>query len=172
MVRRPKMTEDELVVWFYNQKNITDSNCWEWKGVINSGYGQLSVNGKRILAHRFSLQTFLKRPIPSTLEVRHLCNNSICINPDHLKEGTHSENMNDMVLSNRQAKGKILSDKLKGIPHPKTSGDKNGRAKLSCEDVINIKNSIESSCVLSKKYRVSKTQILRIKNGLSWKSIS
>ncbi len=165
------MNDDELIVWFYNQKNITDSNCWEWKGVINSGYGQLSVKGKRILAHRFSLQTFLKRSITSTLEVRHLCNNPICINPEHLKEGTHSENMNDMVISNRQAKGKILSDRLKGIPHPKTTGSKNGRAKLTEEDVINIRNSSESYASLSRHYGMSKKHIGDIVLHKSWKTL-
>lgn len=169
MPRRPNMNDEELVIWFYNQKNITESGCWEWTGVLNGGYGQLSVRGKRILAHRFSLQTFLKRLIPSTLEVRHMCNNPKCINPEHLKEGTHSENMNDMVMSNRQARGKSLSDKLIGIPHPKTAGSKNGRAKLSEEDVLSIRNSNESCRSLSKQHCVSTTHIRRIQSNVSWK---
>lgn len=163
------MNDEELVVWFYNQKNITHSGCWEWTGVLNSGYGQLSVHGKRILAHRFSLQQHLKREIPSSLEVRHMCNNPRCINPEHLKEGTHYENMRDMVASDRQAKGKYLSDKLVGIPRPKIAGSKNGRAKLTEEDVVNIRNSTQSYYSLSRQYGVSNTHVKRIKNNKSWK---
>lgn len=166
------MNDEELVTWFYAQKNVTASGCWEWTGVLNGGYGHLSIHGKRILAHRLSLQYHLKREIPSSLEVRHLCNNPRCINPEHLKEGTHSENMNDMVVSNRQAKGKTLSDKLVGIPHPKTAGSRNGRAKISEEDAIHIRNSKESYNSLSRQYGISKTQVKRIKNNESWKSLS
>lgn len=164
------MTDEELIDWFYNQKNITESGCWEWTGVLNGGYGHLSIHGKRILAHRFSLQQHLKREIPASLEVRHMCNNPRCINPEHLKEGTHSENMNDMVLSNRQARGKTLSDKLIGIPHPKTAGSKNGRAKISEQDAIHIRNSNESHASLSRQYGISNTQVKRIKNNESWKT--
>ena len=172
MPRRPNMNDEELVIWFYNQKNITETGCWEWTGVLNGGYGHLSVHGKRILAHRFSLQQHLKREIPSLLEVRHMCNNPPCINPEHLKEGTHSENMRDMVLSNRQAKGKSLSDRLVGIPRPKISGSKNGRAKLTEEDVANIRNSTESYAFLSSQYGVSRKNIGDILMHRTWKTLS
>lgn len=171
MPRRPNMNDEELVIWFYNQKNITESGCWEWTGVLSGGYGHLSIHGKRILAHRFSLQTFLRRLIPSNLEVRHMCNNTKCINPEHLKEGTHSENMRDMVLSNRQAKGNYLSVKLVGIPHPKTTGSRNGRAKLTEEDVANIRNSIESYASISRQYGMSTKHIKDIVLRKSWKTI-
>jgi hypothetical protein len=164
------MTDEQLEKWFFEQKNINESNCWEWNGVINSGSGQLSVKGKRILAHRFSLQLHIKRIIPKGTEVRHMCNNPICINPEHLKEGTHYENMQDMVRSNRQAKGKFLSEKLTGIEHIKARGAGNSNVKLTEKQVIEIKTMKEtiSKKKLSDMYGVSSTQISRIHNGESW----
>ena len=35
MPRRPNMNDEELVIWFYNQKTITESGCWEWTGVLD-----------------------------------------------------------------------------------------------------------------------------------------
>jgi len=172
MPRRPTMSDEELHKWFFSQKRICDNGCWEWTGVINCNYGQLSVKGRRILTHRYSLQLHLGREIPKGIEVRHMCHNTICFNPEHLKEGTHSENMNDMVLASRQAKGDMLSHKLKGVKHINSRGEKNGRSKLTEQQVIDIRSDkIKSSRTLSKEYGVSGTQILRIRNGITWKYI-
>jgi hypothetical protein len=166
------LTGKDLESWFFNKKKITDNNCWEWTGTINGGYGKLQIQRKRLLAHRFSLELHLKREIPKNLEVRHMCHNSICINPLHLEEGTHEQNMKDMVVANRQCKGMNLSIKLKGIKHEKSRGEHNHKSKLTEEQVINIINSDKSSSKLSKEYNVSRTHILRIKNKESWKHLT
>lgn len=171
MPKRNELTGKELEDWFFNKKKITEKGCWEWSGVVNGGYGKLQIRRQRLLAHRFSLELHLKRPIPKDLEVRHMCHNSICINPLHLQEGTHSDNMRDMVEANRQSKGSILSTKLKGIKHPNANGEYNHKSKLSESQVLEIKNSDKPTLELSKIYNVSKKQILRIKRGDSWKHI-
>lgn len=171
MPKRNNLTGKELEDWFFSKKKITENGCWEWLGTINGGYGKLQIRRQRLLAHRYSLELHLKRSIPTELEVRHMCHNSICINPLHLQEGTHSDNMKDMVEANRQSRGDKLSNVLKGINHPKANGENNHKSKLKEEDVLQIKNSNESSYELSKKYKVSSTQILRIKNGESWKHL-
>lgn len=65
------------------------SDCVEWTGGRTTrGYGH---NGKGYI-HR---QTWEREhgPIPDGLEVMHLCNNPSCINIEHLRLGTHQENM-------------------------------------------------------------------------------
>lgn len=68
-------------------------NCWYWAGQIKpNGYGALWFDSKKVYAHRFSYEVY-KGEIPRGLEIDHLCNNRLCINPDHLEAVTHRENL-------------------------------------------------------------------------------
>lgn len=66
--------------------------CWEWTGSrFATGYGQFTVGGKPVFAHRFAYATFVG-PIPEGLEIDHLCMNRPCCNPAHLEAVTGAEN--------------------------------------------------------------------------------
>lgn len=94
---------------FFSKVKVYESDkCWPWHGSTNKGYGQLSVNGKPKPAHRVSWEIH-KSTIPDGMLVRHLCNNPNCVNPNHLMLGTHKENSNDSIVSNRTGfKGNAL----------------------------------------------------------------
>lgn len=74
----------------------TDSDCWEWQGRIDrNGYGKaydpLQPAGRRVdWAHRISYRRHVGE-IPDKHELDHLCENTICINPDHLEAVTRAE---------------------------------------------------------------------------------
>lgn len=80
------------------KRNISiDANgCWLWTGYLfRSGYGQIWISGggdKKRLAHRISYETFIG-PVPTNLELDHLCRVRRCVNPDHLEPVTHRENV-------------------------------------------------------------------------------
>lgn len=77
---------------FVRKVNKTDT-CWLWTGCrLRSGYGQFSVNSKRIYAHRYSYEHH-NRPIPTGLVIDHLCRNRGCVNPDHLEAVTSKQNI-------------------------------------------------------------------------------
>lgn len=91
----------------------TENNCWNWiskKRVNNSGmyYGVLNIRrkfGKRrgtvktVRAHRYSLSVSTGIPLYRINIVRHKCNNSLCVNPDHLIGGTQRQNMRDRLAA-------------------------------------------------------------------------
>ena len=77
-------------------------DCWEWTaGVNNSGYGQFSVYQRHVQAHRFSYELD-NGPIPPGMEIRHTCDNRICVRPEHLLVGTRGDNMKDMYSRGRR----------------------------------------------------------------------
>lgn len=73
-----------------------NSGCWLWLGSIDpKGYGQIRDEwGHLRIASHISLQ-FLGIGVPPDMEVLHKCDNPPCVNPDHLRVGTHKDNMQD-----------------------------------------------------------------------------
>ncbi len=66
--------------------------CWAWTGVRNSkGYGVFNSGGKPRRAHRVAYELSVG-PIPSGLELDHLCRNHGCVNPSHLEPVTTKTN--------------------------------------------------------------------------------
>jgi len=81
------------------------NSCWEWQGQTDKdGYGRFATRvlgkTKAWMAHRFSYSYY--KQDPGKLFVCHSCDNTSCVNPDHLWLGTHKDNMRDMKSKNRQ----------------------------------------------------------------------
>lgn len=112
--------------------------CWNWLGSQEQGpkntspYGVLRWRGKASKAHRVAYE-LTNGEIPAGMMVLHKCDNTLCCNPDHLYLGTHADNMRDMRERNRR----------KGTG----SGASNGRAKLTQEQVNEIRARYESGVV-------------------------
>jgi len=64
---------------------VADSGCWEWTGSKDvGGYGRLTHRHIRWPAHRLSY-VLATGEDPGGKPVHHLCENKVCINPDHLE---------------------------------------------------------------------------------------
>lgn len=135
----------------FNAKVVrSDNGCIDWVGAtIKDGYGMMKVNGKSILAHRFSYEMSHGK-IPEGMLVCHSCDNPRCVNPEHLFLGSHQDNMDDMISKRRDHK---------------SCGEGHGRAKLSKEQVSEIRKSGETYRTLAAKFHVSKSQIGNIKTN-------
>lgn len=83
----------EIDVQRFYQKFMPEpmSGCWLWLAAQSNGYGILYRKDKKIKAHRFSYRLH-KGKIPRGLVVDHKCNNTFCVNPDHLQCLTIREN--------------------------------------------------------------------------------
>jgi hypothetical protein len=110
---------------FWQKVNKKSSDeCWEWLGATHHqwGYGNLTIDGKYMAAHRYSWELH-NREIPDGMLVCHHCDNPSCVNPNHLFLGTNADNMRDRDKKNRQAR---------------LIGTNNGRAILNEDDIKQI----------------------------------
>lgn len=136
------------------------SECWEWMGGLHkSGYGLMRIYSKKCYVHRIVYElTYI--PIPEGLFVLHSCDNPKCCNPEHLRLGTHQDNMDDKVKRKRQY-------------HP--FGEKCGIHKLEKEDVLKIRKLYfeknYSQRKLGKIYGVCKSTIGQIIRDETWRNI-
>lgn len=105
------------------------------------------------MAHRIAYE-LLVGPIPESMFLLHSCDNRSCCNPAHMRPGTNAENMQDMVDRGRAA-----------------SGGRNGRTKLSEEDVHYILANPDglSGEALAKRFGIASSTVSYIRTGRSWK---
>lgn len=146
----------------FNNFNV----CWEWIKYKNpAGYGKISyrhcynIYHKCYYAHRLSWMIF-HGPIPEEMCVCHKCDNTSCVNPEHLFLGTHKDNIQDCIIKKRR-----YVVKLAGIFNPNSN--------FSKQDVFNIfrmkycknKNGKE----IAKIFNVCHSSICRILSGETYK---
>jgi len=136
------------------------SGCWLWlMGVDRYGYGRLKYKGRMRLAHRAVFEHFHGEQ-PPYLVVRHRCDNTYCVNPDHLCLGTHQDNMSDMVSRHRA----------------RTSGhgSRNHRAKLN-EDAVQLMRQEygEPSDIVrfARRFGVSPSTVSSAVHTRTWKHV-
>jgi hypothetical protein len=78
----------------FEKKIIMTNDCWFWAASkTKQGYGMFSYDGKSIPAHRFAYIAY-KGPIEQNKIVHQSCNNTYCVNPEHLYLTTKSETRN------------------------------------------------------------------------------
>lgn len=132
------------------------TGCWTWVGAVHAnGYGVILANGRQVGAHRAAYE-LAKGSVPPGLMVLHSCDNPVCVNPDHLRAGTHDDNMRDKVERGRQAR---------------LSGESAPNARLTQADVDEIRAAAHSGArhrVIAQRYGVSRSNVGMIVQHKRW----
>ena len=117
------------------------------------GYGRVMVNRKRYRLHVYVLMQATGYR-PEGMHALHSCDNPRCINPSHLRWGTHSENMCDRNQRGRTRGGS-------------NAGERNGNSKLSDQQTLEIKAlaGSTSQTAIAERFGVSKSLINKIIKG-------
>ena len=129
------------------------TKCWEWKASTSStGYGYFYFPPRNMVrAHVASW--LLHRGDRKGLHVLHKCDNPSCVNPAHLKLGTHQDNMRD-----RDSKGRGYD----------RHGSKNGRAKLTEAEVRAIRKDDRWPRFIAADYDTPVSTIKKIRYRATW----
>lgn len=67
-------------------------------------YGRLWVGGRDVLAHRYSYERTYGK-IPRGMTIDHKCRNLRCVEPTHLRQVSHAENMQHLVARSTSVSG-------------------------------------------------------------------
>jgi hypothetical protein len=138
-------------------EHIPFTGCTIYMGFIHrEGYGLITFNHQSVLAHRASYMANVG-PIPDGCVVMHTCDVKCCINPAHLRLGTQADNMRDMLRKGRSRYVK---------------GEQTWAAKLSSENIREIRSSTERSAVLADRFGVSARSIRDVRLHKTWKHVA
>lgn len=137
--------------------NYKGEDCFFWPHARNSaGYGHMTIDGKHRLVHRLVCEAVHGESESDGELALHSCGNGHlgCVNPGHLRWGSHSDNRSDEVRHQRS----------KAVPF-KT-------AKLSISDVRMIRNSNGPQSKIAAEFGVTQTNVSAIKRRKSWGWVS
>jgi hypothetical protein len=135
---------------FLAQKTIPvpESGCLFWLGAPNArGYCYIEYKGKSFRVHRLAWELAFGT-IPDNLHVLHKCDITVCVNPNHLFLGTHTDNMQDKTNKGRAAK-----------------------EKLTVADIVAIRKDYRPQETIAKEYDIKQWTVSRIKARKSWAHI-
>lgn len=143
---------------FKKRIQIQPNGCWAWQGATAiNGYGQVTVNKKKIYAHRFAWEIEFGRIGSNKLLVCHHCDNRICVNPDHLFLGTHLDNNRDMFTKGRaplreaRSQAKLTPLKVDSI----FAERKEGKTQILIGKEIGVSQQLISDVLSGKKWQLA-----------------
>lgn len=136
---------------FFSRFVKLENGCWQWRAHTDkNGYGVLPGDRQNTRAHRLSYEIH-NGQIPDGLIVCHHCDNPGCVNPDHLFVGTTKDNAQDALKKRRHY-----------------VGEKNGRSKLTEENVKEILHSNLNGQQLADKFDVTRHTVNNVRRGKTW----
>ena len=151
-----KTPNGTLLQWIAAHLHHDGVDCLIWPfGEKGGGYGEVRVNGLKVLAHRHMCE-LVNGPPPSPLhEAAHSCGHGDlgCVHPKHLRWATPAENQADRLLHGTDMRG-----------------EKHWQQKLTEADVIAIRalKGAETQRETALRFGVTREMISAIQRRVSW----
>lgn len=156
-----KYTKAKTLEDFLTQRyRVAENSCWEaLVSTDRHGYPQhhsrpLKKKYNKSRLHQLAYICWIG-DIPKDLCVLHKCDNTICINPEHLFLGTHTDNNNDKVTKKRHQFGethhnhKLTEEQIKYI---RTLKDKKSSSEIA-EEVGDISPATIRDVLCNRSWR-------------------
>ena len=141
--------------------HINGDGCWIWGRTTSAGYGSLTVARHTVRAHRLAYALHHGLNERGLREIMHSCDKPRCVNPDHLSEGTHGDNVRDAVRKGR----------AKPPQSPCARGEDNPAAKLTWDAAQMIRTlhaAGETQESIATRFGVSQTTVSLICRRKRW----
>lgn len=151
---------------------VEKGDHWLWTGAQNSnGRGCFGFDQRTVLATHMSW--YLSLGNWPTTQLNHLCRQPLCVNPEHLYEGTQKENMRDKTLVGLDLEDteNLVKEKYFPIKHKRKDLSPEGRCKIQMPTTENpyrvarLSHNL-SQAKLADLSGVSRLSVLRLEQGL------
>jgi len=130
----------------------TSDECIRWPyGVSDKDYGLVTINGKQRSASHWICTMAHGEPVAPRVHAAHSCGHPRCVNPNHIRWATHQENMSDRRIHGTE-----------------NIGERNGKTRLTEDDVRAIRAAPPILKPLMEKYGMSRDGITKIRGGNRW----
>lgn len=146
-IRRTSL--ESLAARFWSKVEKTDG-CWIWKANLHrQGYGFFKIGQTNKLAHRVAYSLTYGEDLDPKVKLLHSCDNTSCVNPEHLSKGTQLENVMDMVSKGRHV----------------------GTSKLTADQIMAIREDTRPMAVIERDLGLAGGTVSRIKSGKRYRRI-
>ena len=93
---RPLQPRGRDIMERFTEKYVVVKDCWVWTAnKTHDGYALFWDGSAKVYAHRWSYGRFVG-PVPAGHEVDHICHNTSCVNPEHLRPVSPKQNQEHM----------------------------------------------------------------------------
>jgi len=118
------------------------------KGKTGSGYGVTTIRNIQVRVHRLAYAYYNQTNDLQGLFILHGCDTPNCVAKEHLRLGTHKENMQDKIDRGRTTR------------------------KFTDEEIREVYTSTETSSELAKRLNVTKVTINTIRSRKEWSKVT
>lgn len=154
---RSHVPEGAHLEWIKAHSTYNERGCLIWPFRRNKkGYAVCSIDGRFTMAYRAMCEVVNGAPPSAEHQAAHSCGEGHkgCVNPTHLRWATAQENADDRILHGRSCRG-----------------EESAVAKLTSDDIREIRASTEDSRVVAAKYGIVRDYVYDIRNLKTWQHL-